>query len=146
MKMKLAAACYIVSAIAMLAIGLAFIFAQEFFPFHSDVIQTSWQELGKPEQTLYIGMMRTEGAGFLASAVAIAILLLIPFRRREVWSFWAMTVVGLVEHVPTLVATYHVSQTTAANPPWPITLALMVLLLIGLLLALSANREKQHGL
>ena len=50
----------------MFAVGLAFVFATEFFPFHSDVIQTPWSDLGPAAQMLYLGMMRTEGAGFLA--------------------------------------------------------------------------------
>ena len=71
-KRRLAAFCYLINMIAFIFIGLAFVFKQEFFGFHSSVIQTSWQDLDLSSQTLYLGMMRTEGAGFLAAAVAFA--------------------------------------------------------------------------
>jgi len=140
-NLKLAAICYGLNAIACLVIGLKFVFAQEFFPFHSDVIQTDWQNLDPAQQTLYLGMMRTEGAGFLASFVAFIFLLWIPFRRQETWAYWALTSIGIAEHLPTLLATFHVSQTTPASPPWPLTLALSLLLFLGLVLALGHRRQ-----
>ncbi len=142
-KMKLAAFCYLSNAVVFLFIGLAFVFGREFFPFHSDVIQTQWSDLDISAQTLYLGMMRTEGAGFLASAVAIAFLFFIPFRRGEEWSYWAMSAVGIVEHLPTLVATFHVSMSTAASPPWPLTLALIVLLIVGLILSVNGSQQSR---
>jgi len=79
---RIAAVLYWLNAIILLVIGLTFVFASSFFPFHSDVIQTNWNELDTPFQTLYLGMMRTEGAGYLASAVAIGFLLVIPFEKK----------------------------------------------------------------
>lgn len=140
-KTRLAGACYLLSAVYFLGVGLAFVFASEFFPFHSDVIQTPWSELDTLSQTLYLGMMRTEGAGFLASSVAIAVLLFIPFRRGEGWSCWAMSAVGIVEHVPTFLANLHVSRVTSASPPWQAAAVGMALLTIGLVLGLAGARE-----
>ena len=140
-RQKLAGLCYLINAVACLFIGLGFVFGQEFFSFHSDVIQTAWQDLGPLEQKLYLGMMRTEGAGFLATFVAFAFLLFIPFRRGENWAYWAMTAIGLAEHLPTLIATFHVSQTTSASPPWPLTLSLVALLVAGLLLSLTNKKN-----
>ena len=140
-NMRIAGSCYFLTAVYFLAVGLAFIFAAEFFPFHSDVIQTPWSELDKLSQTLYLGMMRTEGAGFLASSVAIAILLFVPFRRGEMWSCWAMSAVGIVEHFPTFLANLHVSQTTSASPPWQAAAVGMALLGIGLVFGLLGSRE-----
>jgi hypothetical protein len=142
-KLKLAALCYLINMLAFALIGFAFVFKQQFFGFHADVIQTSWQDLDASAQTLYLGMMRTEGAGFVASAVAFAFLLLIPFRRRETWSYWALSAIGMTEHVPTFLATLHVSNTTAASPPWLMTLVLMFLLIIGLVLSLWASPDER---
>lgn len=141
--MKIASFCYLVTAVAFAAIGLAFVFAREFFPFHSDVIQTPWSDLDLAAQTLYLGMMRTEGAGYLASATAIAILYFGPFQRREEWSCWAMSGIGLVEHLPTFFANLHVSRTTEASPPWPGVLAGMMLLVLGLVLSIQGIRRSR---
>lgn len=135
-KLKLSLIIYIANILIMIAIGLAFEFRTEFMPFHSEVIQTDWKDVDSHAQILYLGMMRTEGAGFLASATALALLLYFPFRKLEKWSFMAMTFIGVVEYLPSLLANYHVSSVTEASPPW----LLMLLLTLSLFVALiSAN-------
>jgi len=132
---KLAKVIYWANAVLLLAIGLAFVFAPSFFPFHGDVIQKSWSELDASSQTLYLGMMRTEGAGYLASAVAFTFLLLIPFRRGERWATWAICSIGITEHVPTLLANLHVSATTSASPPWMFVAGCIISLVFAALLS-----------
>jgi hypothetical protein len=46
-----------------------------------------------------------------------------------------MTTIGVVEYFPTLLANWHVSHATEANPPWLLMLSLISSLLIALLLA-----------
>jgi len=140
-KTRIAAACFGLNAIYMAIVGLLFVLSNEFMSFHSDVIQTPWDELEPAAQTLFLGMMRTEGAGFLAAAVAIAVLLLIPYRQGQAWSSWAMTAVGVVEHGPTLAANYHVATVTSASPPWQLPLLGIALLFLGLFLSL----DQRHG-
>ncbi len=135
MKKRIAVACFGLNVIYMTIAGLVFVLGNEFLPFHSDVVQTSWNDLEPAYQTLYLGMMRTEGAGFLASALAIGILLLIPYRQGHAWSYWAMAAVGVVEHVPTLVANYHVATVTSASPPWQAPLVGISTLILGLVLS-----------
>ena len=143
MKLKevVASGCYLINAIYFLMAGLIFVFAKELLPFHLDVIQTPWSELDSASQTLFLGMMRTEGAGFLASSIAIFVLFWIPYRAKQAWAGAAMTVIGIVEHAPTFLANFHVAQTTAATPPWPIALTGMVLLIVGFVLSLSKTSD-----
>lgn len=138
-RQKLSFAIYAANILITLVIGLLFVFKNEFFPFHADVIATQWEDVGNQAQVLYLGMMRTEGAGYLATAAALAFLLVIPFSRREKWSYWAMTVIGTVEHLPTLLATYHVATTTSASPPWLLSLALIISLVLALCLAIAGD-------
>jgi len=137
MKMKLALFCYSFNVIGFFIFGLIYTFSGEFLPFHSDAIQMSWDDLSSPQQTLYLGMMRTEGAGLLASAIAIAALLMFPFRKREVWSYWAMTLIGVVENVPSMLGAYYTSLATPASSPWQLNLLGIVLLVLGLAFALG---------
>lgn len=125
----------------MTLIGCVYVFSSEFMPFHSDVIQTNWVHVEDSAKTLYLGMMRTEGAGFLASAVAMAILLIIPFREGKVWSYWAIPIIGIVEYLPTLIATFYVSRVTQASPPWPAILFAILLLLTGLVLSINTKEN-----
>ena len=140
LKFKISAAFYLMNAVYFLIVGLMFVFRQEFFPFHSDVIQIPWSDLEVSAQTLYLGMMRTEGAGFLASGASLIILLTIPFRRKEVWASSAMTLIGVIEHLPTFLANLHVAQTSPASPPWEIALIGMFSLVLGLVLSIRSTK------
>jgi len=141
-KLKIAFGIYALNILMMLSIGLIYEFSSEFMPFHSDVIQTQWVNVDHLSQLLYLGMMRTEAAGFLAAGTAILILLSIPFLKFERWSYWAMTIIGLVEYIPTLFATYHVSSVTEASPPWILMLIFSVSLVIALSLAEFGNKQE----
>ena len=143
-KLKIAFCIYVLNILMMISIGLVYEFSSEFMPFHSDVIQTKWVNVDRSSQILYLGMMRTEAAGFLATGTAILILLSIPFLKFERWSHWAMTIVGLVEYIPTLFATYHVSSISDASPPWILILAFSVSLIIALCLAEIGNKQENN--
>jgi hypothetical protein len=131
---------YAANIVFLIATGLLFQFSNEFLSFHSDVIQTNWEDLDVNSQILYLGMMRTEAAGFLASAIALGFLLCIPFRRHEKWSYWAMSTIGIVEYLPTFFANYHVSKVTLASPPWPLMLFLIFSLVLALSLSLAFHK------
>lgn len=143
LKLRLSFVLYVVNILVMLGIGLTFVFSNEFFPFHSEVIKTDWQSVDVKAQILYLGMMRTEGAGFLATATALAFLLYFPFRKREAWSFWAITTIGVVEYSPSLMANYYVASVTQASPPWLLMLLLMLSLFGALAFAILGCREKE---
>jgi len=117
-KNKIAFGIYLINAVAMLVVGSVYLFSGEFMPYHSAVIQEEWIDLSEAQKTLYLGMMRTEAAGFLATGTAILILLIIPFRKMQRWAPYAMSVIGIVEYLPSAIATYNVAQTTTASPPW----------------------------
>lgn len=140
-KLKIAASLYTINIIGMLGIGFVYVFGSEFMPYHSDVIQTLWADVPPEQQILYLGMMRTEGAGFLACALALVLLLLIPFRQGLQWSFWAIPLIGIVEYLPTLIATYHVASVTNAQPPWPAVALGCVFFLIGGVLTVSIDKN-----
>ncbi|MEE2733517.1 MAG: hypothetical protein VYA55_22035 [Pseudomonadota bacterium] len=141
MKLKIALFCYGFNALGLFLFGLIYTFSPEFLPFHSDAISKSWDDLTQPYQAVYLGMMKTEGAGFMSSGIAIAFLLAIPFKKREVWCYWAMTVIGVVEHVPSMIGAMNTSQLTPASSPWQLNLLGVVLLIIGLALSLSHKNE-----
>ena len=132
---------YAANVLLLIAIGFLFEFSSEFLPFHSEVIQTDWKDLDAKYQILYLGMMRTEAAGFLAAGTAIGILLFVPFRKHEKWSYWAMSIIGIIEYAPTFFANYHVSEVTQASPPWQLMLVLMLSMLAALILSLASDKK-----
>ena len=142
-RKQLAFVCFAANTLFLLAAGLLYVLRPSFMPYHSAIIHTDWQALSPSAQLLYLGMMRTEGAGMLATAVALTILLWIPFRRGQRWSYWAIPLIGLVEHAPTFFMTFHVARITDAEPPWLPVLTAMVLLVTGWLLA-AGDRDAHH--
>lgn len=46
-----------------------------------------------------------------------------------------MTIVGTIEHVPSLIGAYNTTQLTPANSPWQLNLLGIALLIVGLALA-----------
>ena len=143
-KIKLALFCFSFNAVGLFLFGLIYTFSSELLPFHLAAISTSWDELPPVFQVLYLGMMKTEGAGFLSSAVAIVFLLAIPFRRGERWSAWAILAIGVVEHFPGVIGAMTTSQLTPASSPWQLSLLGMSLLGLGLVLSLSHWRTIRH--
>lgn len=131
---------YALNAVFMLIAGLIYLLRESFMPYHADVIGKSWEQLLPAEQLLYLGMMRTEAAGFLAASLAVGILLLIPYRRGERWAAPAIFLIAVVEYLPTAVATYRVSLLSDANPPWVLMCLALVSLLLALLVPLIGGR------
>jgi hypothetical protein len=142
MRYKIAFFLYLINAFGMLAAGLVYQFSDQFMPYHSDVIQMEWVNLAENQKILYLGMMRTEAAGFLASALAIFILLFIPFRKRARWSTYAICAIGCVEYLPSAIATYNVSKLTSANPPWIVLSIAILMLILGLVFSLSGRANE----
>ena len=139
-RKRLALFCFAGNALFLLLAGLVYVLRPSFMPYHGAIIHSDWPSLSASAQLLYLGMMRTEGAGMLATSLAIAILLWIPFRQGQRWSYWAIAAVGLVEHLPTLAMTFHVAHVTDARPPWVAVLVATLLLVAGLILALGERR------
>lgn len=139
--LRIAQTIYIANIVVMAIIGLIFVCGNELLPFHTDVIQTAWADVDANAQILYLGMMRTEGAGFLAAATALCFLWFYAFRTRQKWSYTAMTIIGVVEYAPTFVANYQVAANTGATPPWLLMLTLILSLLIAWLCAHAGHQR-----
>ena len=131
-KNKIAFGIFFFNAAAMLVIGLVYQFSNEFMPYHSAIIQTEWVNLSEAQKILYLGMMRTEAAGFLASGTAILLLLFIPYLNEERWAPYAITAIGIVEYLPSAIATFNVAQSTNASPPWIALFTGIALLIVAL--------------
>ncbi len=142
--LKLSFLVYGANVVFLIATGLVFQFATELFPFHSDVIETKWEDVDPNSQILYLGMMRTEAAGFLSAGVALGVLMFVALQRNELWLFLTMSTVGIVEYLPTFFANYHVSQVTRASPPWELMLSLILSLFLAAILSVVSTRNLKN--
>ena len=136
-SMKLAFACHLLAALLLTVFGLTYLFRPEFMPYHAAAVARQWSDVEPSFQVLILALMRVVGGAWLATAIAIFILLLVPFRRGNVWGRWAILAVGMCTLVPSLYATVYVTQNTPATAPWLAVLAGMLLLILGFGLSLA---------
>ena len=113
----LVATLYGLAALLSAAFGLVYLVRPRFMPYHQEALGVPWQQVDPRLQALLLGLMRTAGGGLLASAVAIAIMVLIPFQAGEAWARFAIPIVGLATAGPAMYATMLVRNRTRAHAP-----------------------------
>ena len=77
---------YSLVALVSILFGLIYLIRNEFMPYHSKAIGSSWSDVERNLQVLIIALMRAAGGGFLATGLAILILLIVPWRAGDTWS------------------------------------------------------------
>jgi hypothetical protein len=105
-------------------------------PYHHEAIGYSWSELEPNFQVLIIALMRAAGGGFLATGLAIFILLMIPWRAGDMWANYAIPAIAACTSIGTLYATQLVKTKTPGKPPVGLSLLAASLTVIGFIFSL----------
>ncbi len=142
-RMKVAFGCHSLAILITAASGVIYLFRTQFMPYHAVALGKSWADIDQALQVLLLALMKGVGGGFLATAVAIGILLVVPFRQGVFWARWAIPVIGLVVALPTLYAGASVALNTPATPPWIRVLFIMALLIAGFILSMGSRQREQ---
>ncbi|MFO1003912.1 MAG: hypothetical protein U0936_26580 [Planctomycetaceae bacterium] len=111
--------------------GTVYLTTSEFMPYHAEALNVHWSELSLPYQGFVIGVIRGMGAGSFTVALALLIILLIPYRRRETWTYWAVPAIGLSFSILTAYAAFTIDVRTPASTPWPATCGLALMYAMG---------------
>lgn len=121
------------SLVALISILFGFIYLtrDSFMPYHSEALKSSWSDLETNLQVLILALMRAASGGFLATGLAMMILLIIPFRAGNIWSIYAIPAISLCTSVGTLYATLLVKTKTPGNPPVMLSAIALALTIIG---------------
>jgi len=107
-------------AATMFGVGVYYLLSTELMPHHLRVLGTTWAELPRATRTLMLTLMKGTGLVGVCTAVSLAVLLAVPFARRESWSRWAILVVALTALIPMLIGAIRVRlETGVAVPIWP---------------------------
>lgn len=118
--------------VGLVAVGLRYLLADEFMPYHAQVAQTTWADLQPGVRTIIRGMLTIVGAGFIACGAAF--LWILPAAKAgERWAPWALLCIGLLIGVPTLYVTLWLRQTSPSSDT-PVGLTA---LLLGVVVASS---------
>ena len=123
--------CYGLVASISFIFGMIYLTRPQFMPYHSLALGKPWSEVEPNIQTLILALMRVAGGGFVATGIAIMILLLIPFQAEEPWAIYSIFLVAFWTSFGSCYATFLVQSRTPGNPPLKLSLATLVLTLIG---------------
>lgn len=132
---------YLITALAGLIFASLYLFRGEFMPYHEVAVGKSWQMLNNEYQVLILALMRVSGGGWLATSVAILLLLFGPLRKGMYWPYYAIPIIGLAALIPSLVATLYVKIHSPADPPYLLAAVLSGLLIIALVISLICKHK-----
>ena len=123
-------------ALVLIIFGLIYLIKNQFMPYHSRAIGLPWSDLEENMQVLIIALMRAAGGGFLATGLAMLILLIIPWRAGDTWSMYAIPAISLCISLGTLYATLLVKTRTPGTPPVILSFIALVLTIIGFIFSI----------
>lgn len=141
-RMKVAFGCHLLALLLIAVAGVVYLFRTQFMPYHAVALGKSWAEVDTASQILLLAALRIIGGAWLATALAMGVMLLIPFKQGVQWARWVIPVIGLVAESPALYATLSVTFNTPATPPWVAIAFIIVLLIAGLILSLERKRTE----
>lgn len=127
--------CYSLATIVIIAFGFIYITRSKFMPYHKEAIGCPWEDLDSRLKAVLLAAMRIIGGSFLATGLAIIVILAIPFYNGQVWASYAIFSVGITLELPTLYATLLVRKKTLASPPIWLLVLTMILFFLGFLIS-----------
>jgi len=143
-RMKIAFCCHLLAILGLTIMGLIYLFRTEFMPYHAVAVGRNWVEVDSAFQILLLALIRAFGGSSFSTALALGIILFIPFRQGILWARWAIPLIGYATQLPSLFVTLTVTLNTPATPPWKFVVLGMVLLLVGLILSLESGDKADN--
>lgn len=116
-RLHVARLLYVCGSIPLVIFAIIYLTRQEFMPYHAVTVGREWSAVEPGIRTLVLALMRVVGGAWLASAVAILVLVAIPLRRGETWAILVTPVIGLIVGLSTLLTTLWVRANSLAEPP-----------------------------
>jgi hypothetical protein len=140
--MKVAFGCYFLSGSLLVGFGFVYLFRAEFMPYHSVAVGMSWPEVPPQLRVLILALMKAVGGTSVALALALYVILFVPFRQGARWALWATPLLGLIQSAGLFYAMSHVALNTSASPPFWAPTAAAVLAVVAFALSVSGNNQR----
>lgn len=105
-------------AAAMFGVGIRYLVAEGLMPYHLEVLDVPFSSLTPHCQMLLLTLMKGTGMVGVMAGVSLAVLLAVPFRRREPWARYAVLLIGATALVPMLVGAIRLRMATGASAEW----------------------------
>ena len=140
MLLTIAFWCFFMVAFFWMLSGVAYLFSPRLLPHHLDAIGSRWEDLPSEARFMFLMFLKGGGAGMLAVATALSLILFIPFRAGEPWSRWAFLTISAVGITPLFYVIYQVREHTLSSPPWRGAVVSVILMLAGFFLSAGLGR------
>jgi amino acid transporter len=134
-KTKIAFFCYLIAILVIASIAVIYLGTPQLLPYQEQAISVPWTELSPEVQTQFLSLLKVSGGGYLMTAIALAVMLFIPFRRREPWTRWAIPSIGIIGVAIVNYAGIMVRANTPGEPPLIAGPVVYVLMAVGFFLS-----------
>jgi hypothetical protein len=141
--MKIAFGCYLTAIAGLGAWGVVYLLRSDFMPYHVVAVGTPWSEVPRQFQVLVLTLYKLTGAAWAVIGLSLLVLLFGPFRQGLLWARRAIPALLLVQGAGVMNAMAYISLNSPAMPPWAVTIAVMVLTIVGFFF--SAAKEAGGG-
>ena len=141
-RQKIGFGIYLLTALFAVFWGFLYLFSREMMPYHKQAIGKNWGEIERGTQVIILALMEAVGSANLVLGLTFLILLLIPFRRGEVWVNWTIFLGGIVLSGLSFFITFKVHLYTNASTPWYLFLLTATLIFLGFIFSLGTKKEK----
>jgi len=138
---KIAFIIYLFTSVLGFAFGIAYQACSTFMPYHHQAIGINWEDLGPGLQVMLKNFVNFAGAGFITGSLSCLIMLLIPFRRGELWANWAIPLLLIVFNVFCLYVSATVAVETGASTPWPLSIVTIIVVLAAYIISPSIKKH-----
>ena len=81
-RMKTAFWCHLLALLPIGIFGMIYLFRSQFMPYHAIAVGKTWAEVDPSFQILLLALIRVLGGTWIATALAMGILLFIPFKQE----------------------------------------------------------------
>ena len=139
-KRKIAFGCYLLALLIIASVALIYLVTPQLLPYQEAAIGKTWSELDPGVQVQFWSLLKVAGGGYLTTAISLAILLFIPFRKGENWARWAIPSIGIPAMLVVNYAGLNIISKTPGRPPLIAGPIVIVLLIVGLIF--SAGRKR----
>ena len=139
-RIRVAFWTYLLLLVAGAAWGVGFLLRTEFSSYHGAAAGVRWTAVPPNFQVVILALTRLAGGLWVATALAILVVLLIPFRHGARWALWAVPLLMLAQYLAPMPAMAHLSAHSNATPPWALTLGCIVATLVVFAASLTGKR------
>jgi hypothetical protein len=140
--MKVVYYAYLLTSPVLLLFGFKYLFTSQFMPYHSTAIGLPWTEVEPGFQYVILVLMKVVGGSFIALAIALLMILIIPFRKGERWAHYTVPIMGIFCAGASLYATLFLKMKSGASTPWFAAGIPVIIYVTGMIMTYKDVREK----